>query len=104
MAYLVKITPRAERDLDQIYEQINAEHSFQAVKWYESLSQRILSLEHYPNRGLLVRIQGKERCLIFGRKPAVYRIIYRVLERQKRVDILHIRHGTRREPKRFDLT
>jgi plasmid stabilization system protein ParE len=30
-------------------------------------------------------------------------VIYRVLEKQKRVEVLHIRHGARREPKAADL-
>jgi plasmid stabilization system protein ParE len=30
-------------------------------------------------------------------------VIYRVLERKKRVEILHIRHGARRKFKKSDL-
>ncbi len=103
MVYLVEITPRAERDLSQLYEQINAERSVSALQWYLSLRQRILSLEKHPNRGPIIRAKGKLRHLLHGRKPHVYRVLYRVLERQKRVEILHIRHGARREPKRSDL-
>jgi plasmid stabilization system protein ParE len=33
----------------------------------------------------------------------VYRVIYLVIERQKEVDILHIRHGARQEFKTADL-
>jgi plasmid stabilization system protein ParE len=35
--------------------------------------------------------------LLYGGKPHVYRAIYRVLEKQKVVEVLHIRHGARRE-------
>jgi mRNA-degrading endonuclease RelE of RelBE toxin-antitoxin system len=34
--------------------------------------------------------------LLYGHKPHIYRIIYRVVERHKRVDVVHIRHGARR--------
>ena len=33
MAYLVTITSRAERDLAHLYEEINAEHSYAALRW-----------------------------------------------------------------------
>jgi toxin ParE1/3/4 len=35
------------------------------------------------------------RHLLYGNKPHVYRVIFRVVEKQKRVDVLHIRHGAR---------
>ena len=37
MAYLIKITPRAERDLAHLYEDINVEHSDVALQWYTGL-------------------------------------------------------------------
>ena len=50
MAYLVNIASRAERDLAHLYEEINAEHSDAAMKWYRGLKEAILSLEERPNR------------------------------------------------------
>jgi len=35
------------------------------------------------------------RHLLYGHKPHVYRVISRVLEREKQVVVLHIRHGAR---------
>jgi hypothetical protein len=35
--------------------------------------------------------------MLYGNKPHVYRAIYRMVEKQKRVDVLHIRHGARSE-------
>jgi len=35
--------------------------------------------------------------LLYGNKPHVCRVIYRVIEKQKRVDVLHIRDGARQE-------
>jgi plasmid stabilization system protein ParE len=93
MAYVVKITPHAERDLAQLYRQINAEYSDAALEWYEGLKEAILSLEGQPNRCPLTRKLDKLRHLLYGRKPRVYRVIYRVLEKQEQVEVLHIRHG-----------
>jgi mRNA-degrading endonuclease RelE of RelBE toxin-antitoxin system len=42
--------------------------------------------------------------LLYGRKPHVYRVIYRVLEKQKRVDVLHIRHGARQDLAQTNLS
>lgn len=39
---------------------------------------------------------NKFRHLLYGNKPPIYRVIYRELEKQKQVDVLHIRHGARR--------
>jgi toxin ParE1/3/4 len=102
MAYIVSITSRAERDLDGLYGEINAEYSETARKWYLELKQAILSLEQQPNRCPLTRKRGTLRQLLYGHKPHVYRVIYRVLEKKKQVEVLHIRHG-RRKLKASDL-
>jgi plasmid stabilization system protein ParE len=96
MAYEVKITSRAERDLALLYERIDAGHSGAALKWYLDLKKNILSLEQHPNRCLVIHKKDRLRHLLFGNKPHVCRVIFRVLEKQKHVEALHIRHGARR--------
>jgi toxin ParE1/3/4 len=103
MAYLVNITSRAERDLARLYEEINAEHSDAALKRYRGLKDAILSLEERPNRCPVTPEKNQFRHLLHGHKPHVYRVIYRVLERQKHVEVLHIRHAARRRLKASDL-
>jgi plasmid stabilization system protein ParE len=103
MAYLVSITSRAERDLVELFARINAESSDAALKWYRGLKNDILSLGEHPNRCPVLRAKDKLRQLLYGRNPHVYRVIYRVLEKQKQVEVLHIRYGARREPKASDL-
>jgi toxin ParE1/3/4 len=103
MAYVVNITARAERDLEHVYRQINAEHSEAALKWYRGLKEAVLSLEEHPNRCPVTRTKDQLRHLLYGHKPHIHRVIYRVLERQKLVDVLHIRHGARRKLKTSDL-
>ena|ERR1700737_3037 len=99
MAYVVNITTRAERDLDHLYGKINAEHSEAALKWYRGLKEAIISLEDHPNRCPVTRKKDGLRHLLYGHKPNIYRVIYRVLEKQKLVEVLHIRHGARRKLK-----
>jgi toxin ParE1/3/4 len=103
MAYLVNITARAERDLAHLYSEINAEHSVAALKWYRGLKEAILRLEERPNRCPATRENAALRHLLYGHKPHIYRVIFRVLERQKQVEVLHIRHGARRKFKPPDL-
>lgn len=96
MAYLVSFTTRAERDLASLFEYIHAAESAAALRWYEDLKRAILSLERHPNRCDTTPESKQVRHLLYGRKPHIYRVIYRVVERKKRIDILHIRHGARR--------
>ena len=103
MAYLVKITPRAERDLTYLFQQINTEQSEAALKWYRDFKTAILSLREEPNRCPVALEKGGLRHLLYGHKPHIYRVIYRILERQKCVEVLHIRHGARRKLKESDL-
>ena len=95
MAYLVSLTARAERDLALLYNEIDAEDSRTAWKWYRGLRKAILSLEEMPNRCARTMESSRLRHLLYGRNRHVYRIIFRVLERESRVDVLHIRHGAR---------
>lgn len=96
MAYLVKLMPRAQRDLALLFEHIHAAESVTAFRWYEGLKRAILSLEKHPNRCAVTPENKQLRHLLFGRKPHIYRVIYRVRERKKQVEVLHIRHGARR--------
>jgi len=87
---------RAKRDLALIYQRIGGEESAAARKWYLGLTDAISSLEQHPNRCTTTAENSNFRHLLYGHKPHVYRIIYRVVEKTKRVEVLHIRHGARR--------
>jgi toxin ParE1/3/4 len=104
MAYLVKLMPRARRDLRLIFDHIHATESAAALRWYQALEQEILSLEESPNRCSITPESTNLRHLLFGHKPRVYRVIYRVLEEKKQVHVLHIRHGARRGFRVRDLS
>jgi toxin ParE1/3/4 len=103
MAYLVKIASRAERDLTRLYEAINATHSEAALEWYGDLKKAIFSLQEKPNRCPEAHEKNGLRHLLYGHMPHIYRVIYRILERQKSVEVLHVRHGARQELKTSDL-
>lgn len=95
MAYRVKIMPRAERDLAGIYGWIGAGSSDAARKWYLGLKAAIRSLRTISRRDPVTPEDKSLRHLLYGSKPHVYRVIYRILEKEKQVQVLHIRHGAR---------
>jgi plasmid stabilization system protein ParE len=104
MGYRVKIMPRAERDLADIYRRINASSSDAAYLWYTLLRDAIRSLRDTPNRCPPTPEDKNLRHLLYGGKPYVYRVIYRVVERYTAaVDILHVRRGSRQEFRTADL-
>ena len=91
MAFRVKIMPRAERDLAAIYRVIGESKAARA--WYQGLKDGIRSLLDNPHRSPVSPEDTMLKHWLYGSKPHVYRVIYRVLEGAKRVEVLHIRHG-----------
>jgi plasmid stabilization system protein ParE len=103
MVYRVRIGPRAERDLEDLYVEIEAQDSPTAQRWYQGLKQAILSLRERPRRAPRASENKRLRHLLYGNKLHIYRVIYRVNEKQRQVYVLHIRHGARRRFKQSDL-
>jgi toxin ParE1/3/4 len=93
MAYLIRMMPRAARDLGTIYRGIDAEQSDSAFRWFEGLERAILTLEQIPNRCPVTPESRDLRHLLYGKKPNVYRVNYGVDGKRNEVEILHIRHG-----------
>ena len=104
MAYQVSLTTRAERDFACLYDEIDAPNSKAALKWYRGLKKAVLSLEELPERCPVTPEDSRLRDLLYGRKPHVYRVIYRVLKKENVVEILHIRHGAMRPFLRSNLS
>ena len=96
MAYGVDVAVRARQDLNAIYAAIHAGESDHALIWFQGLSETLRSLAVLPYRGEVTRENPTQRHLLYGRRPHIYRIIYRVDEMFQTVRIIHIRHGARR--------
>jgi plasmid stabilization system protein ParE len=99
MEFTVNLTSRSERDLANLYDKINAEHSEAARKWYRGLKKEILSLGTMPFRCPVTPENARLRHLLYGHGHNTYRVIYRVTGTQ--VDVLHIRHGARKKFRRM---
>lgn len=93
MEFRVELAERAQRDLAAIYEYIHAESSERAFEWFNGLEAAILSLASQPERGTRTRENPSLRQLLYGNKPHLYRVIYRIRKRAGTIRVLHIRHG-----------
>jgi toxin ParE1/3/4 len=93
VAYVVNVTARAERDLAFLFDEVDPERSEAALS----------CLEVHPSRCPVTRENVNLRHLVFGHRPHIYRVIFRVQERRKEVEIVHIRHSARRGFKASDV-
>lgn len=97
MEYRVELTDRAKRDLTDLYLRFSATESTTVARWFNGLEKAVYSLASLPRRCPIApesMPSGKQlRHLLYGKKPHIYRAIYRIDERRKTVFILTIRHG-----------
>jgi len=98
MTYRVEISRRAARDFVNLYNSINAEHSVAGARWFNGLQDTILHLETAPRMGAVTHENPTLRQLIYGSKPHFYRVIYKVDDVERVVNIVEIRHGRRQPP------
>ena len=102
MAYRVVLADSAKADADRLYDWVVEKAPIRGPAWFEELTDALYSLNQLPRRCPLAREAAEAkreiRCLLFGKRPHVYRILYEVDETRKTVSILHIRHGARQDP------
>lgn len=95
MAYSVRITARALREIDEALEWLSERASRAAARWHEQLMGAVRSLEDNPERcGLAPESEwypGELRQLLHGKRRGVYRILFEV--RGNVVYILRVRHN-----------
>jgi plasmid stabilization system protein ParE len=96
MAYRVELSRRAELDLRRIFGFINAVESIAAAEWLFGLQDHIQSLTTLADRGTVTEYDSGLRYLLYGNKPHLYRILYRIHAVSGVVRIVHIRHGARK--------
>src|ERR1700722_19522111 len=99
MGYAVKISRRAERDLDELFRYLDAANSRLARRWFNRLEKAIYSLDRFPRRCPRApearRLGRSLRHLLYSRKPDVYRVLYEIRESRKTVLVLAIQHSAR---------
>jgi len=97
MAYSVKASPTAESDISSAYSYLAERAPEAATRWLRLMRTVAASLKEMPGRCPIAPEttgMGVEfRHLLFGR----YRIIFKILEEEKIVYIVTVRHGARRK-------
>jgi plasmid stabilization system protein ParE len=94
--YRVEITSRAARDLELLYDYIQAETAPQAATWFNGLEAAVFSLDQLPERGAFAPGSKTRRQILYGSKPYVYRIVYVIRLKDRVVSVIYIRHSARR--------
>ena len=99
MPYSVVLADSAKADADAIYHRVTRAAPHRGPLWFNELIDCLYSLDRLPLRCPLAReaesTRREIRCLLFGKRRHVYRILYEVDEPRKTVWVLHIRHGAR---------
>jgi len=95
--YSVIVLPAAESDIGAAYEWLAQQDAEAAIRWYNRLLEKILSLGVFPERAPLA-LEGKSfnreiREIFHGRRQHKYRILFTVSGHE--VYVLHVRHGAR---------
>ena len=97
MRYLVRLTPTAVSEAEQLYEWLLDNAPDRGPQWYNGLIDKIETLARRPRRCPRApeseSFQEEIRQLLYGKRPGVYRILFRVTDNT--VEVLHIRHGAR---------
>jgi plasmid stabilization system protein ParE len=100
MAYKVIIQERAERDIWDAFNYIYERAPDAAVPWYRRLKSDIQGLTDMPTRCVAIpdseKLSMDLRQLIFGKRSGRYRIVFRIIEGQREVHVLTVRHGARK--------
>jgi addiction module RelE/StbE family toxin len=91
MGWQIVFSPQALKDLGEAVRYIAKEDPENAERIGNALIDRVLILEKFPFLGPPYRKRKEIRALVS--RP--YRIFYRVLERQERIEILRYWHPAR---------
>src|SRR5258708_5999389 len=102
MAYRVRLTSRAQEDADAAFEHIREISPQGAERWLRGLFTAVMSLGDMPARCPLIpeaeELGHHARHLLYGKRSAVYRIIFDIQEESEegpRVRVLRIWRGVR---------
>ena len=101
-AYRIIITPRAGADLEGIYDAIAEDSAQNAAGMVKRILDALGSLRQFPHRTVVAR-QARKLCHPVRSLPvAPYIVFFRVLDDERVVRVLNVRHGARRRPRRFE--
>jgi toxin ParE1/3/4 len=100
--YRVNITSEALGDLRGIFDYIQRDSAENAAKTIERILDEIDSLKAMASRYKLVGRSRKRKTPVHSMVVRPYIVYYRVDEQTREVSIMSIRHGNRKQPRRFE--
>ncbi|MBX3118931.1 MAG: type II toxin-antitoxin system RelE/ParE family toxin [Fimbriimonadaceae bacterium] len=108
MSYKIILQPSAEVGIIEAHDYIAERAPEAADKWVRRLRMEIGTLSEMPGRCSVapesIKLGFDLRHLLFGKRSGVYRVIFRILETEKEVHVLSVRHGARKPLEPDDLT
>jgi plasmid stabilization system protein ParE len=93
--YRIFFTEDALKDLEEILDYIRADDETAADSFGSALLDHIELLRNYPHIGTAVPQRQNVRKLLHS----PIRIYYRIHERKRLIEILHLWHGSRMDPR-----
>ncbi len=100
MAYKLVIFPQAESDIAEALAYLSERAPQAARRWYALVKSEIESLVEMPARCPLSpeapKLGADLRQLLYGKRPGIYRIVFRILEESREVHVIAVRHGARK--------
>ncbi|HSU69608.1 MAG TPA: type II toxin-antitoxin system RelE/ParE family toxin [Tepidisphaeraceae bacterium] len=100
-SYRVFYSPRAASELQKIFDYITEHSPANAPGFLRQIIDSIDSLEQFPHRhpvdDLIKSKRGQVRVLVVS----PYLILYQIEETQRAVQLISVRHGARRRPRRL---
>lgn len=100
--YRVVIMPRASKDLATICAYIEQDSPQNAASVAQELLDAIDSLGLLPHRYKVHRSNRDPSRVVRSMPVPPFVIYYQVLEQQQAVEVITVRHGSRRQPRRFE--
>lgn len=99
--YRVIITPRAGRDLEAIHRYIAQDSPVNATAMVTRIMDSLESLRRFPHRTVAERERPGLHHPVRSLPVSPYIVYFRVLDDERIVRILHVRHGARQRPRTF---
>jgi plasmid stabilization system protein ParE len=99
--YRVILSRRAFDDLDQILDYIKQTSPSNAVKVIDRLQRAMEGLGDFPHRYRVLQGRARADKAVRVMPVAPHLVYYRVVETPRVVRVLTVRHGSQRQPRRF---
>lgn len=94
MDYRLLYTQRALNDLAEIIGYIAEDDADAAFRFGSSLLDHVDLLVRFPRMGSIIRKRPQVRELLHS----PFLIYYRVVDQSRMIEVLHLRHGSRKPP------